>query len=291
MNEKKSSDSTKKWLVGCGIGCGVIIIILIVLGIGGYLFVKNMVDEFKDTEALMSAMTERYGRVKDYCPNTDGSISTDRIEVFLAAREAYAPVRTKLESSMKVLQERAGQDEVEVKKPKNIFQMLRLGFGLIPQIAEFIKSRNQALLDAGMGMGEYYYIYAVAYYSWLEKSPADGPDFQIVGSDERSDYREISEDVFEERRYFTLRRLNRMLLPMLKNQFDKLTGCEREHNQEQWRSTLEQEIEKMESDKLRLPWQDGLPEIAVSSLEPYRNRLEQSYNETTNPLEIAIEQR
>jgi len=42
--------------------------------------------------------------------------------------------------------------------------------GIIPLMAEFVKTRNQALLDAGMGMGEYYFIYVVVYYPWLGKS-------------------------------------------------------------------------------------------------------------------------
>lgn len=290
MNEGKTSDTTKKWLVGCGIGCGVIILILIALGISGYLFFKNIVDEFKDTEALMATLTERYGKITDFCPNPDGSISPDRVETFLAVREAFGPTREKLEISMKTLQDRIGQSEVEVKKPKNVFQMIRVGVGLIPQIGEFIKSRNQALLDSGMGMGEYYYIYAVAFYSWLEHLPEDGPDFQIIGpDDERGSWDQ--DEVLEERRDVSLRRLHRMLLPMLQNQLEKLSAADPSGTLDDWRTTLEAEIEAMEADRLRLPWQDGLPDVIESSLKSFRYQLERSYNKMTNPLELTFEQR
>jgi hypothetical protein len=290
MNEGKTSDTTKKWLVGCGIGCGVIILILIALGITGYLFFKNIADEFKDYDTLMTTLTERYGRITDFTPNPDGTISPARVETFLALREVFGPTREKLEISMKTLQDRVGQSEVEVKKPKNVFQMIKTGVGLIPQIGEFMKNRNQALLDAGMGMGEYYYIYAISFYSWLGNSPEDGPDFEIVGpADERGSWDQ--EEVLEERRDTSLRRLNRMLLPMLQNQLEKLSATDSSGIRDDWQVILEAEIKAMEADRYRLPWQDGLPDVIESSLKSFRYQLEQSYNKMTNPLELTFEQR
>ncbi len=288
MNQQKSSDSTKKWLIGCGIGCGVIILILIALGITGYMFFKNIADEFKDYDALMTTLTERYGSIKEFAPNPDGTISPERVEAFLAVREAFSAVREKLETSFKTLQDRVGQSEIEVKKPKNIFQMIKTGMGLIPQVGQFMKGRNQALLDAGMGMGEYYYIYSISFYSWLGYLPEDGPDFEIVGpDDERSSGDQ--EEVLEERRDTTLRRLHRMLLPMLYNQLEKLSTTDSLGISQEWRESLEAEIKAMEADRFRLPWQDGLPSVIESSLKPFRYRLEQSYNKMTNPLELTFD--
>jgi hypothetical protein len=293
MNETTSSNTTKKWLVGCGIGCAVIVLILIVLGVGGYMFFKNMIGEFQEQEELMEILTERYGQIRDFCPDPDGTISPARIEAFLSVREAFSQSREHLETSMRELQERVGQSEVEVKKPKNVFQMLKLGFGLIPQIAEFLKDRNQALLDAEMGMGEYYYIYAIAYFSWLGKLPEDGPDFEIMGPDEEgSSWGELDrEEILEERRDSMLRRLHRSLLPMIQNQLEKLVATDISDEKIEWQQALETEIQTMEEDRYRLPWQGGLPDVIKSSLEPFRGRLEQSYNEMTNPFELTIEQR
>jgi len=288
MNEQKTSDTTKKWLVGCGIGCGVIILILIALGITGFMFFKNIADEFKDYDALMTTLTERYGSIGDFTPNPDGTISPERVESFLAVRDAFGPVREKLEISFKTLQDRVGQTEIEVKKPKNIFQMIKTGVGLIPQIGEFMKSRNQALLNAGMGIGEYYYIYSISFYSWLEYLPEDGPDFEIIGPDEERSSWDQGE-VLEERRDSTLRRLHRMLLPMLYNQLEKLSTSESSDIPDEWREALKAEIEAMEADRFRLPWQDGLPNVIESSLKPFRYQLQQSYNKMTNPLELTFD--
>lgn len=295
MNEAEAkSSTTKKWLVGCGIGCAVIVLILIVLGVGGYVFFKNLIGEFQEQEELMQVLIERYGQIRDFCPEPDGSILPSRIEAFLSVRKASSPFREKLETSMQELQNRAGKSEVEVKKPKNVFEMVKLGFGLVPQIAEFMKFRNQALLEAEMGIGEYTYIYAIAYFSWLGKPPEDGPDFEVMGEDEsgaRLGGDMDRQEIREERRDSMLRRLHRTLLPMLENQLEKLMSSGPSEALSGWEKLLKAEIQAMEEDRFRLPWEDGLPEVIKTSLEPYRDRLEQSYNTMTNPFELITEQR
>jgi hypothetical protein len=290
--QTQSSSTTKKWLIGCGIGCAVVILIVLILIASGYFFIKNIVDEFKDTEAVTEVLTERFGRITDFCPNPDGAITAERVEAFLSAREAFRPIRERIAESLAKLSQKKDIDEVEVGKPRSVFTMMRLGFGIIPQTAEFIKTRNEALLEAGMGLGEYYYIYVMAYYSWLGKSPEDGPGFQIVGPDEDEDFgywgREDSQEMRQER---MRRRLNRMLLPMLHNQLEKLQTEGGAATLGNWQQELEREIEAMEEDRERLLWQDGLPAVIETSLRPYRDQLEASYNPLTNPLEMIIDQR
>ena len=292
MNQTQSTSSTKKWLIGCGIGCGVVIIIVVILLASGYFFVKNIVDEFKNTEAMTEVLTERFGRITDYCPDPDGAIRPERIEAFLSARDAFAPIRERIAKSLETLSQRKDVDDVEVGKPRSMLTMLRLGFGIIPQTAEFIKTRNEALLGVEMGLGEYYYIYVVTYYSWLGRNPEDGPGFQIVGPDKERDLDYWDrEDSKEMRRERLLRRLNRMLLPMLRNQLEKLTEESEPKASEEWRQMLKKEIETLEQDKERLLWQDSLPEVIALSLTPYKDQLEASYNLMTNLLEVTIERR
>lgn len=111
--EAKSSTSTKKWLLGCGIGCGVVIVILVALGVGGFFFVKNIVEGFKDTEAIMSTLTEKYGRIKDYCPDPEGAIRAGRMEAFLEARDIMAPIREEIGGSLSILSETRRGQEIE----------------------------------------------------------------------------------------------------------------------------------------------------------------------------------
>jgi len=46
-----------------------------------------------------------------------------------------------------------------------------------------------------------------------------------------------------------------------------------------------------ESDDLRLPWEGGLPEVIAASLEPYRDRLDDSYSPLCNEVDLAVARR
>ncbi len=287
-----SRSTTQKWLIGCGIGCGVIIILAIAVGIGGFFFIKGIVNEFEEMEQVADVLEERYGKMKEYCPAPDGAILPDRMEAFLEVRKAYEIERNEIADTFFKLSSQKDKPEIEVKRPGNVLYMIRTGIGLVPKIADFFKTRNQALLDAEMGLGEYYYMYVVAFYSWLGKLPEDGPPFRLSGDDERDDFwEEDEEDVREMRKERIRRRINRLTLTMLHNQLDKLIEGEYREVPERWREALEVEIGAMESDRYRLPWQEGLPEILESSLRPFRDRLEESYSPMANALEVAMETR
>ena len=290
-SKQSSSSSTKKWLIGCGIGCGAILLIVILLVMGGFFFVRNIVHGFKDTEVLMDTLVEQHGEIQEYSPDPDGAIKPERLEAFLEAREAIAPAREELERSFRILEE--GRDEeTGDEESRSVFKRIKTGFGMIPQISDFYKSHVLALIDVEMGMGEYYYIYTVTYYSWLGKSALDGSDFQISGDNEGYRYRNWDNEETEEvRRDITFRWLHRITLPMLQKQYEKLTEGDVPRIQSGWRKALQAEIEAMESNRYRLIWQDGLPEVIKKSLEPYRQRLEDSYSPLTNALEIALERR
>lgn len=291
-NVKQGSSSTaKKWLIGCGIGCGAIALIVIILIMGGFFFIRSIVQDFRSSEELMDSLIEQFGEIHEYCPSPNGALEPERLEAFLAVREALSPVREELERSLRFLQD-SDDEKLGEEERRSVFKKITTGFGMISQIANFHSARIQALLDEGMGMGEYYYIYTVSYYSWLGKPILDGQDFQIRSDDEGfrfSDWE--SEESDEIRKDMTLRWLHRIILPMLHNQYEKLTEGEVSGAQRQWQRALEDEIEAMESNRYRLVWQDGLPEVIGKSIEPYKQRLEASYSPLTNGMEIALERR
>jgi len=290
--EPGSRSTAQKWLIGCGIGCGVIIILAIIVGVGSFFFIKGIVNEFEAMDEVADLLEERFGKMREYSPEPDGAILPDRIEVFLKVRDAYAPAREKIGKTLATLSSQKDKPEIEVKRPGNVLSVIRTGIGFIPQIAEFFKFRNQALLDGGMGLGEYYYMYVVIYYSWLGKAPEDGPPFRISGNDERDHFwEEDEEDTREMRREQIRKRVNHLMLSMLRNQLDKLNERAAPETPDSWREALEAEIQTMESDRYRLPWQDGLPDVLDSSLRAFRDRLEASYSPMANALELAMERR
>ena len=288
----KKSSTASKWLIGCGIGCGVVILLLVFAGVGGYFFVKNIVSGFEETEAIADALTERYGEIKDFCPDPDGAIGPERVEAFLSVRNSMEPVKEKLENSIIILSDEEGEGQFKEEPSPGVLTKIKTGFGIIPLIAEFYTRRNQALLDAEMGLGEYYFIYVVSYYSWLGKSPGDGLEYSLVDRDEEKRgvyWRRRRSENLDDRQNDVLKQLHRQILPMLKNQLAKLTGNDISPVRDPWRESLAAEIEAMEADRFRLLWLDGLPEVLVVSLKPFRGRLEVSYSKVLNALEMALE--
>ena len=131
------------------------------------------------------------------------------------------------------------------------------------------------MADAGIGFGEYTYVYALAYYAWLGHSPSDGPETAIA--EEEAEFGPRMGNAF-------IGRVRGDLLQMLRNQRDSLVGVEVADG---WLEALDGEIAALEADARRMPWQDGLPEAIAASFEPYRERLEASYNSVTNAFELG----
>lgn len=280
--------STKNWLMGCGIGCGAVLVILILLIITGVLFIKNTVSFFKESSDIAANLSELYGDVGDYAPEPDGSIKRQRIEAFLTAREKTAPVREKLERTIAVLEEvRKRGDTRGARTPGQGLRVIKNAFGMIPQLGEFYAGRNRALLEAEMSLGEYFYIYSIAYYSWLGKSPGDGPGFRIVrrGGVWNAEEWEGREDL-EERWRRMSEQINPLILPMLRNQLAALREQTERLSNENWEEMLEAEIEAMERDNSRIPWQDGLPDLTELSLRLFRQRFLDAYSLLSNIFEI-----
>ena len=241
----------------------------------------------------MTAMEERYGKVEDYCPDPKGFIPEERIEIFLAVRDSMAPVIKEWEEGLSDFSEDI-QDVENSKKPFwKVLGLIRKGIGVIPEMAAFYTVRNEALIKEDMGEGEYTYLYILIYYSWLGKSPADGPEFNIMGDnsgsrtfrfDDDHDKQEYVEDVRERRQYRITEKVRKLIRPMMRCQLDALKE-QGIHNS--WRSSLKAELDAMNDDRDRLPWQKGLPRSMDTSLRYYRDRLEASYSPMMNPMEIG----
>jgi hypothetical protein len=288
------ASTTTRWVKGCGCGCGLLTLALGLLGWAVVVYVKGIAGEAEEAEQIMAKLRERHGELSDFQPSPTGAIPPGRIEAFLQARELMADARRETEASLALLSSERVEGAEEV--PGIVGRLLRWGLGaariqgvtgLVPHAIGFVSARARALLETGVAPGEYLYLYSLAYYSWLGKSPADGPAFRLVGGGE-GDHQERQGgqdefDVREGRREEILRHLNQHLLPMLRRQ---LAAAEEDPAvSEEWRETLAAQVAAMEKDPFRIPWRDGLPEITAASLEPYRRPLESSYSALCNPLE------
>ena len=244
----------KKWLIGCGVGCGVTILLNILLFVGAGVFImrpmNNAVNSQKD-------LTEEMGVPSDFVPEV-GGLTPARMEVFLAVRSLVMPSCEKFENAVEGFQamDELGEDGDEPSMGE-VFRGLGSVMGsvksMVVEMGEVMAIRNQALLELGMGMGEYTWIYVLSYNSWLGYLPNEGVDTE--GGN------------------FSAKEAD-LIADLLENHANSLAAAGRLEEAELWRL----EIKKLNWDDGDIPFADGsLPEEIRVVLQPYRSRLEQSY--------------
>jgi len=149
-------------------------------------------------------------------------------------------------------------------------------------------------------VGEYQYIYALSYFVLLHKDPADGPSFVLAGDDAEDNDGNMrvnwgvssnKQDVAEARARRVREFVNNIQTVVLDNQVTAYratlpTGVDLATDP--WGAQLLAEQEAMQLETLRLPWEEGLPTQILGSLEPYRVRLDESYDAMTSIIEMGL---
>jgi len=265
------------WLLGCGLGCAGIVAVFVLLGILAGFLARDARRGFDTAVATRKNLEEKFGAPGDFTPAADGSIPAGRLEIFLSVREATQEYRAGIVRFFSTIPMNGGTGrEIDTRpfgeRMGTIFRSVRSAVGMGADIGHLLEARNQALLEKEMGIGEYTYIYVLSYYSWLGHSPDDGPG------------RNANSSNFMER---SQPQTHNDLIRMLSNQLDSLAHAADSEEWNQWRADLADEIEKMKINEGRVPWEDSVPNKTGESLEPFRDRLEQTYSSITNPFELA----
>ncbi|MCP4902441.1 MAG: hypothetical protein GY906_36210 [bacterium] len=247
-------EDSKGCLKGCLIGCGVAVLLAVLLPIvGGVL----MMGGFRQAMDGREELERRFGNEESYVPAPNGAIDADRIERFLTVREAVAETSSRLQDAshqMARMDQFDDQDDPPTMEIlREAFKTTRAAMGIGSRMGEFFDSRNGALLAAEMNLGEYTYIYVMAYHDWLV-SNEDG--------DELFDERPVN------------RRIRKLLISILENQLVVVLedGVDTEAKE-----VLKEEIVQLEDYDAVLPWEAGLPEPITVSLAPYRQRLDELF--------------
>ena len=230
-----------------------------------------MMGPFKRAVDDRHAIEEKFGPQEAYVPPASGVPSADRIEVFLEIRRAFAEPcadLTQAEEQMQRMEAFDDQDEIDrMEAMKAVASLTKSMMGVGPVLGHLYEVRNQSLLDAGMGLGEFTYIFAVAYSDRLLDEPEGD---QLFGPTT------------------TNRRVRRALLSMLESQLAVLRS---EDGPEAEIAALEAEVGAMQDDDKRIPWQDGIPTAIIEALAPYRAVLDELYCPAMAPLELMINER
>lgn len=275
-----ASSTARNWLIGCGAGCLLVILVVLAIFAGGVMFVRDTVSGFETAVEIRAELENRFGTTGEFTPWPGGEIPADRIETFLAVRQGTQVERQDLADNFAAIpMSEAEARELDSKpsgeKALSIFKIIGSALGLGAEMGDFFAARNAALLDAGMGMGEYTYLYTVIYFSWLGHDPQEGPQT------DRDDDGGVEVQLGQMQ---SGPRTRDDLLSMLRNQLQQdSTGTT-----EDWVGLLTAEVEALERDTDRHPWQDGLPSSIAASLEPHRERLMASYDPISNTFELVI---
>jgi len=282
------ASTTQKWFIGCGIGCGLLILITAVIGGGIFFAVKDVVEDGKSIEESNNALVEAFGSPDEFTPAPDGSIAADRMEIFLTSRVETAESRNKMADILHTL-----DDESEGGNG-GVMAKIKAGMTMIPAILSYINTRNEVLLENGMGDGEYTYIYTLAYFSYLDKDLTDGPSFQMTGDSDDDDggvnwkvqSGSDNKRVRDKREKRVRRQMHQLQMSFLMNQIASLDGTS--GSDDELRAVLEAEREAMSSARRRLLWEEGLPPAIEASLTPYIDELNESYLPILNVIEMGL---
>jgi hypothetical protein len=278
--------ATRKWLIGCGSGCGLVVLILVFLGFGAVRIFTSTVERIDRFEASQDRLETRLGAIEDYVPPRDGVVPDDRVAIFLEVREETAPSREMLERTIGGLPPARGR----IVGPVRGFRYLRAFARFLPAMGEYLDERNQVLLDRGMGLGEYVFIHTLAYHWWLGHSPLDGPESVLGTSGDRGASTGLvlfdDESDLGERK--AAARYGRLVRTLLRNWLEALPEEAGRQGEAGWRDRLTRELAALEADPDRTPWDGDPPAAMTRTLEPYRERLEASYGPVTNRLDLLV---
>jgi hypothetical protein len=268
----------QKWLVGCGIGCAAIIVIVVALIAGAVVFVRGKFAPLQTASDSRKQVAEAYGAAEAFVPPSDGAISPDRMEIFLSVREALKGEQTRIDAALANLD----FDRLNQRQPSfgSVLRILNDMSNLIAPFGEYVDHRNRALLDKRMGLGEYAYIYSIAYHSWLHHPLEEGP--AILTQGRRQDRDRVFRDNPGLSPEGVHRQYRRLMLRWLENQLDGIQDVELT----KWRGTLKDEMDRIDRNPGRVLWEDGFPLPIQKSLEPFRDRLTDAYHRSTNYFEL-----
>jgi len=246
----------RKWLRGCSLGCGIVLVLLIIgTGVGTLM----LMSPFKQAIETREKLDEALGDAVDYQPAPDGAIPAERMEAFLRIRGTAMEHCEPLTAQMNRLEQmdELGEDPGAGEIAHSMFDAMKAVAGIGPMTGEFFLARNEALLREQMGVQEYTYLFVMAYGS------------RLYVREQRGEVTSI--------RILTTSRVRADLRGMLQAQLDAERSVEPSPAGRSLMRLLENEIDTLEADHHRIPWQDGLPEPIDSSVAPYREALDQLF--------------
>jgi len=258
------SESSGQWLKGCALGCGGLVVLFMLIIIGMSMSMRTAFDDAHDDREILE---QQFGDHDVFTPVVDGSVADDRVSAFLAVREALTEIHAKIEDVDREMGdfEKITDDvepELRVALPA-VFRLTKSMMGLPWVFGEIERTRNRGLVEAGMGLGEYTYIYIVAYHDELVSPKTDANLFGASAANSR---------------------VRATLRGMIKRQL--ATARTERAEDDDLVTALAAEWDALEADDRRIPWQDGLPEQIADSFSVHREHLDATYSAAAAEFEL-----
>ena len=251
-------------LKGCAATCGVLM--LIVVGGLALIGVRTCVP-LVGADRDLARLEERFGPADAYTPADDGAIPGERLQRFLAVRRALDATCDEFSAMLGQMERVETIGENDTPSGREVAGTTR-GFaevaaGIAPAVGRFFERRNRALLEAGLGLGEYSYVYAMAYRDQL-LDPA------------------FKHDLFSGGRTLPAT-AQHTLAAVLENQ---LHAARAQRAPADWVERLEREVDGLRNTGAHLPWSTGLPPPLAASLETSGDALDRGFCRATAGIEL-----
>ncbi|ANM31023.1 hypothetical protein ABI59_17775 [Acidobacteria bacterium Mor1] len=156
-----------RWLWGCG-GLAALPFLIVLTVLILTLLPHRRADQ------VLSDLEQRFP-TGSFVPSTDGSLPPGDIDRFLAVQEQLAPSCDELRRVfgwMAAVEQDEVPGEGGVAEARRALRMtgnvLGAAGNITPSVAGFFEARNRALLEAGMGLEEYRYLFLAAYGARLD---------------------------------------------------------------------------------------------------------------------------
>ncbi len=215
----------------------------------------------RDTKRLEQTLNDRFDWAEKYTPASDGSIAAGRIEAFIRVRKALQPNCADYQVVMAGI---SGLDDLESedgKVPGDAASTGLLGLKSVfragPEMIEFTRTRNMALLEEDMGLGEYLYIYLTTYGAQL-------------AAESDSDFAKMEEAYISER-------TRKEYAQILTNQLAALEKSGLQSSLANLDTDLQAEIQALNDGSHTSPWPQGPVGRSRESLAPFQQQLDGLY--------------
>jgi hypothetical protein len=270
------------WVKGCLGGCGVFLLLVIMLMAFVCNKVGKIVEDVSRAEDSMEELIEAEGDFKGYAPAGDVSLTADRVERFVRIREELRSNQAVLSQVFQDFPIEDLKQLDEKDRDMEFWQVWNIGkkfAGLLNPVGSYIADRNEILLREQMSIGEYSWIYSVTYYSWLKHDIATVPK---LGGEDLGGFGDDDSPLSQSTQRH---RYRRVMLQMMANRVKSS-----DMDSSEWWPELEQELRRMENAPSAIFWELGMPESETLVLEPFRSRLEATWHDDSNVLELPFEE-